>query len=727
MDMNQKTKSPAKSGCLRRIVLYAVLLLLLALALNNIPGRYTFDTVRETYDRDSPEGIALEGLESGRFRAVLFFEEAAVQQTSRSTRFGIPAGSTVQLDAHVVTSVDDQKDEVVLLFREVRIESDKPITYLYRNLPLGFSRVLESVPGDPKYRIRARGWYRVLGALFHLRDYGRARGPRRVWQMPARADLVASAELKPEHTFAFKDAIEFSTSARAGAIRIEDAVFENDEWHDGRLTAYLHLGDVLRSGKVVLSDMRDGEVSLHADLAHRRGTGPELTVHGGFSWSEAALNYDDQTATAQLVQVRARPQATLILTEELRMLREAVAVDLEGRVEDLVIDNQRDRITVPLLDLHRPLFSVRLDDEHPVMHLIMRESLDVRDLNWTRTRSRETLRVENAGIRLEPFTFRLCPEEGGSGSDLRGALWAGSVRITRRDDQWIGVDRDPQLELAAETVRVHDGEILVRHASVHGRAGLLETQQRDFSARLQEAEVSARMNREEPDVFTYEGEARADGGGDIRIEDRAEVPDLTITVAAKPMGFRGDQDHTRVSLPELTLSVSHEELMNLLDEALERNRDRIWEETRRRGRLVLDLQQIESVRVRENQAEVTIRGRVRVMGPRVFGERVRMTRSFSVGFVAEFELPAEGLLHEADIGVRVESLKHFSLRALPDPINRYLPDLIEFFHDGPLLYEKRPLKELVRDVPGHIHVRHIRIYGKNGDPTLEVSGEMEIR
>ncbi len=727
MDMKQNTQSPEKSGCLRKMVLYAVLFLLLALALNNIPGWYTFDTLRETYDRDSPEGVALEGLASGRFRAELFFEEAAVQQISRSTRFSIPAGSTLYLGAHVETRTDEQENKVSVVFRDVRVVSDKPITYKYRNLPLGVFRILESVPDDPKHRIRARGWYRIPGALFHLRDYGRARGPRRVWQMPTRAELVASAELKPEHTFVFEDAIEFSTSARAGAIHIEDAVFENDEWRDGQLAVTLHLGDVLRSGKVVLSGVQDGEAALHAGLGHRGGTGPELTAHGRISLSAATLDYDDQTATAQLSQVRARPQATLILAEERRILREGAMVELSGRVGDLVIDNDRDRISIPLLDLQQPLFSVRLDDDHPVAYLHMPEPLNVRDLNWTRTRARETLRIENAGIQLEPLVYRLCPEEGGAGSDLRGSLWAGSARITRRDDQWIGVDQAPELELAAEAVRFHDGEILIHHGSVDGRAGLLATQQRDFSARLKEAEVSARINREEPDMFTYQGEARADGGGDIRIEGRTDVPDLTITVVAKPMAFEGDPDHTRVTLPELTFSVSGDDLLALLREALDQNRERIREETRRRGRFILDLHDVESIEVGDNEAEVFIRGRVRMMGPRIWGERIRMTRSFTVGFIAEFDLPTAGLLHEAELGVRVESVRHLAFRALPDPVNRMLPYLVDYLHDGPIIHERRSLDQFIRDVPEGIHVHHIRLHGEGRQPAVEVSGEFEIR
>ncbi len=708
----------------RRLLVWSVGLVGLAGLLNRVPGCYTLDSLRETVDPSSVEGIALAGVETVELNATLHFDEATEQRINRRVRLAIPAGSTVTVRGRAAPFLDAENGWTIAL-EDARVVSDKPLTFTYRNVPLAAAYHMESIPGDPEHRLRARGRYQVLRALIHLHRYRRERGPRREWRMPARARLSLSAQFVPEHEFAFAEGLRFRTGAQGGQLQMKDARLDHGQWVDGRLGLRLFLGESLQVNGWTLREMQEGRIDLTVAAGPPEGERARLNIGGALSLPDARLQFEGRRVSARLRGIGIRPQAELILDAEYGVHWEEISARLGGQMENMRVRTEYDRISVPLIDLDEPHLLVRRPAGASELHVSLQRPWIVPGLHWTRTRARQRWNLDAGRLRLEPGTFRLEGDEHVSVTGLHAGLEADRVRLVRKEEQWVALENGVRLNLGARRIRFHDGEILVEDCAVEGETGLLSVGNSAMAAFLRNPRVRLNVDRARPEKLSYEGAVWVGDNADVDLVKPGGLTDISVRAAARPMEFAGDQDWLYVDLPELSLSVSNEDFQQLLQEALMQNRERIREETEFLGRFMLDLRRIHSVQVMENEADVAIAGHVSWRGPRILGQRMRIRNSFTANFSAVFSVPDAGMLDEAEVGLRV-FLGNVDLKRFPRFLTRRVPGLVDYLLGGALFEETWKLGELIEEIPAGIRVGRIRIHGEEDRLVLLVSGTGEI-
>ncbi|MCC5849887.1 MAG: hypothetical protein JJU29_17510 [Verrucomicrobia bacterium] len=708
---NPPTPLPKKTKGRKRILL----LLLLAgvgIVLQNFPGQYTFKEVSEEYERDTIGGIGISGIASAELRAVLYFEEATLQRVSRNAQLEVPAGSTLNLRARTVPRFDEDTNEVIVVPEDVEILSDKPLTFIYRNVPVAHSRELRSVEGDPQYRIRAHGRYRILSALPRLHRYRRNReGPRREWEAPTRAEITFHAELKPNHTFAFDEKLVFTTAGESQRLVMDRLVYENGNWTQGDIDLNLAFQAPLQFGRVAIDNPRDARINVNGKLS-RRDSESLLTGNGNLTMLSGFLRDTRNEFTAGVNNLSANPAGTLVLGKDLRLDHEDVRATLTGLFRDVKYKTHRDEITLPLLDLTNPAIRLSMTNGNDQVRLQMPAPLDVRGLNWSRNRPRESLRISDARLRINPFAFELNlgSPPSGVGENLTGLLEAWSVRLSRGEDQHVALENGVRLTLRAGRLIFADGEILVTKGQATGSAGTLRGGRGDFKAGIQGTGVSVRADRGSANAFTFEGELIPGEGAQINMTGPGALPDISLFADAQPVSFSGDQDHFRIGLPRLEISMTREDVMAMLNTALAEQRERIRQETADEISVGVDIRRIRAVTFAENQVSVTGEGRVYTL-------RDIISTSFSATMSVEFELPTNTNLDQAEMGLKA-TLTGLSLSNVNPRIEQLILNRIR----SPLLELKRPLKEMIQDIPDGIRIDHSRLYATDEHLVLELSG-----
>lgn len=286
------------------------LLLLLATVLQNIPGTYTFKDVRAEVDASSPEGVALLGMDGLTLSATLEFDRATLQRVSRNAQLSVPSGATLNISAESRPHLDPENGTVVLQPENVLLVSDKPLTFIYRNVPLAHSRELATGPDG---LLRVRGRYRVLSALPRLHRYRRERGPRRVWQAPDRALLHANARLTPLHTYAFPRDLTINGGPDGGELRLDGLRFENGAWREGLVECNLWFGESLHFSGNHLEKIRGGALTLEGGFVNGDPGKSTLDLTGRLSWVSAQLSAREETLAATLPHAGVRANARLTL------------------------------------------------------------------------------------------------------------------------------------------------------------------------------------------------------------------------------------------------------------------------------------------------------------------------------------------------------------------------------------------------------------------------------
>ncbi len=708
---NPPTPQPKKSKRRRRMLL-ALVLVAGGFLLQNFPGQYTFREVSEEYERDTAEGIGISGVAAAELRAVLYFEEATLQRVSRNAQLAVPPGATLQLRARTVPRFDEDTNEVIVIPEDVEILSDKPLTFIYRNVPVAHSRELRSVPDDPKLRIRAHGRYRILSALPRLHRYRRKRdGPRREWQAPTRAEISFHAELKPSHTFAFDEKLVFTTSDAPQTLTLDNLVYENGQWTAGDVQLHLAFQAPLQFGRVAIDNPRDARINVNGRLS-RRNAESLLTGSGRLTLLSGFLRDTRDEFSAALHNLEATPAGTLVLDRDLALSHENIAASLTGLFRDVKYNSGRDQLTLPLLDLQGPALRLSQNSREDPLRFHMPTPLDIRGLNASRNRPRETLRISDARLRLNPFVFDMDWGEtpAGTGKNLTGLLEAWSVHLSRGKDQHVALENGVRLTLRAGALSLVDGEILFEKGQATGSAGKISGTRGDFQAGIQGSELSVRADRGSAKAFSFEGELIPGESAQINLSGPGNLPDISLFADAHPVSFSGDQDQFRIGLPRLEISITREDLMAMLNTALAEQRERIRKETADEISVGVDIRRIRAVSFKENQVSVTGEGRV-------YTFRDIISTSFSATMTVEFDLPGDIELDQADLVVRAR-LTGLSL----DYVNPRIEQLILRRIRNPLLKLERPLQDMIRDIPDGIRIDHSRLHATDEHLVLEISG-----
>jgi len=176
---------------MKRIILWLLPVLLTGYLLQNIPGTYLLDDFDLSASKDSPEGMALQRLESLMLEGTLYFEEAARHRISRNAELLVPAGTRLTFTGSGTS--EEMEERIGLNPEQVAIIADQPLTFIYRQVNLARSQRLETTPEG---HLNIIGHYRVLSALRTAYRYQRQREVRRDFKIPAHANLNLRADFR---------------------------------------------------------------------------------------------------------------------------------------------------------------------------------------------------------------------------------------------------------------------------------------------------------------------------------------------------------------------------------------------------------------------------------------------------------------------------------------------------------------------------------------------------
>lgn len=177
---------------LKKKHLYGLLILILSgILLQTVPGTYTLDDLEESFEPESPEGKVLLALGETRVEARVYFKRAARHRISRNAELLSPPDTWLEVTG--VMRPEEANGEILLKPSTLQLRSDRSLTFVYRNVTVARAKYLRSTPEGT---LEAVGYYQVLSALFTGTRYGRQREIRRDYQIPDRAVLNLTAELK---------------------------------------------------------------------------------------------------------------------------------------------------------------------------------------------------------------------------------------------------------------------------------------------------------------------------------------------------------------------------------------------------------------------------------------------------------------------------------------------------------------------------------------------------
>jgi len=217
-------------------------LVFVGICLQNIPGSYTIDDFQDDYEVNSPEGIALLALSDVTVNAEIFFKEKARHRINRHAEIVVPAGVTLKASASAVPFVEG--DEVVARPKTLELTSDKPLTFIYRNVTLATAKRLAIDPEDPTEKVKVIGKYKVLTALATLHRYKRQKAVKRDYKVPSSTTLSIQAHVLPNHKITTPQGYSLDTGPQPGLLSVKDAVWNQGRWQAGYLSLSLHFSDL---------------------------------------------------------------------------------------------------------------------------------------------------------------------------------------------------------------------------------------------------------------------------------------------------------------------------------------------------------------------------------------------------------------------------------------------------------------------------------------------------
>lgn len=181
---------------LRKKVLFRlIVLVLLGIALQNIPGTYTLEEIEERMDLESSEGTLLTSLGRTEVEGTLYFKEPTRHRISRNAEIEVPEDTWLRFKGVMLPERDN--GELVLKPAELDLQSDRPLMFIYRSVTVARARQLRL---NEAGLLQAVGYYQVLSALRTGHRYARQREIRRAYEIPSQAWVnlsVALEDLEP--------------------------------------------------------------------------------------------------------------------------------------------------------------------------------------------------------------------------------------------------------------------------------------------------------------------------------------------------------------------------------------------------------------------------------------------------------------------------------------------------------------------------------------------------
>lgn len=233
--------SEKKRSTCRKLVWFTLWILILA-GLEYVPGTYTIDDFQDDYELTSPEGIALLALSDASLNADLYFATATRHRISRNAEILVPDDTRLQVSATTVPFIQD--GEVILRPSSLLIQSDRPLTFIYRFVTVARAKTLRIQPGDPEAKVKAVGHYRVLSALATAYRYKRQKAVKRDYKIPDFARVDFQANFLPDHELKTIEGLSLSTGSEPGRLWIKDAVWREPHWEQGTLQLFLPFSDL---------------------------------------------------------------------------------------------------------------------------------------------------------------------------------------------------------------------------------------------------------------------------------------------------------------------------------------------------------------------------------------------------------------------------------------------------------------------------------------------------
>ena len=688
------------------------LVVLLLPLLEMIPGRYPIRRASESWVLESDAGQWVQAVASLEIQGALRFDREVTQQLSRNLRLRIPAGTTLTVDAETRPMQRDA-EQITVRPDRLALRSDQALTLIYRGVVVANSRRMYSEAVDGQVRLLAAGRYRVLTALLQLPRYRRIRsGPRRIWALPDDARVEATLQFHAGREIRMKQG-ELRLGAEGGRLTLRDGHFADGGWQAGQVSGGISLQENFRWKDTTLMLPVPAALEIRGDILRDAESPAVLATQLAIAVPGAGLQTRSQPQPASLHDWRLSAKLRLVLPPE--DLREStLEVEIQGRMDDLGLQVGRDELWIPRLDLAavRPRLSwPRAGRE---IQISTAQALDIRGIRYTHRGRRDAFRLQDGRIRLSPLRADWVDKTLHLHTPAL-QLEAGRIQVDRRGQPLVMLDQQVTLTAqAARLIRLREG-IQVEGGQVQGRAGRFQFQWDELSLLTTAAGFRFEGELHPPDLARFSGQLSLGAQTVLRHDGEGRVPSIDLLADAQSLMVEGSQDHLRVRLPALRLQMPLARLETVIAEALALNRDRIRQQTDRRGGVRLDLQELRSVTVAENALSVEVAGRGTYRG------WVTIRNDFTAEVTARLVFPEAGALDEGTMGLDL-FLDRINLDRFPTWIERRIPDWL----DQPLIRHRLPMAELLPDLPEGIEVETLRLEAMEDIVQLLLSGSFRF-
>ena len=701
------------------------IVLMLAVVIEFMPGRYTLKPLKFEYPQVSVTGKALEAVDAIDFSTVVMFDKPVVQQISRNVRLDVAAGTRFYCSGRIHTGVDGTN--VVAKVNLLNIRASRPVGFRYRGIKLADVFQVQTLGDGNSPELRAGVRYRLLSALTTLPRYRRRSEKERQFIVPEHLEASIAASIKAGNKIDYMEGGDLVIGDEGGALLLQRVVV-----HDGRLqSADIFAGipslDHVKSGGVLLQRINDIDFSLRL-LAGGDASDASLMLvvpESSLKIASAQISSEDPAFAAEIRDFRLTPDGSVNITEDFRVCPRNLSVRVDGALRGVLANAGDGLLTVQEIDLTAALMSVGRQDSGNGWYLRTAEKLHAGSICWQTAGNANQAAFINGSASLRRFNLSFDPREGFYGNDVGGQIDFERVEFVPDENRRFMLDNGFQLDFAAESLGLGTNVFRINGGETRVSAPVLSGAVDDVIFRTSGLSLEAELDSENLDRFDFSGTLRARERTVIKSGATDTDADLSVLASARTLNFAGDQDCLKVSLPWSRTSMDIEQLEQLVKDAFNQGRAGVMAESRRFGRFLLDVRRIRRITFKENAAEVRAEGRVTFLGPRILGWRTRVRTAFRADLLAEFDFPAGMLTGDSEIGVRL-SLERINFKNFPNEFDQYIPDIIEVFRRGALVDTSTGIGGVTDELPFGLLVDRARLYPSGKDILLDLAVSLEL-
>ncbi len=659
--------------------------LLLAAALEFVPGRCTIKPVAFEYPLTSTAGHTLHAFESVNFFLSAGFHKPGMQRLSRNVELAVPAGTQMHAAGTLISGI--RGTNVVATVSALKISTSQPAAFYYRGIRLADVFKVQTANVSEAPALRAAVRFRLLSALVSLPRYRRPRDVERNFSLPEQLDASVWAAIKDGHEIELND---------GGALQLRGI-------RNAGLSLRLTGGNSAEDGYLLV--LSPGS-SLQVEALQVSGTNPAFMVEAG--------------------KLKLTPSGGIALTDDFRMQARNFSISVDGVLKGLLAEIGGSLLTVQEINLGAAVLTAGPLASGEGWYLRTAEELRAGNIDW-RTTGDDGLKASfsKAVAALRRFNLTVDPHQGVSGNDISGYLNCAQMDLSPDENQSFRLGHGLTVDFAAQRIGLGTNLFSITNGEIRAEANVLDGELADVLFRTGGLTLQVDIESESLERFTFDGSLRSRERTVLEMKDTDSAADLSVLASARTLNFSGDQDCLRVGLPWSRTRMDIKQLEQLVKDAFNAGRAGIRDESRRYGRFLLDVRRIRRITFKENAAEVRADGRVSLLGPRILGWRTRIRVSFTADMLAEFEVPAGILTGDSEIGVKL-SLERINFKNFPNEFDQYIPDIIEVFQRGALVDTSTGIGTVTDELPFGLIVNRARLYPSGREIMLDLAVTLEL-